>query len=62
MPQPRIELGAQQASVAQGWKHKHDVGMLDFATKPLVRALVMCKNINTYILGAFSVVYYEYYE
>ena len=36
MHQPRIELGAQQASVAQGWAN---MGMLDFATKPLVQAM-----------------------
>lgn len=42
MHQPRIELGAQQASVAQGWAN---MGMLDFATKPLVRAL---QNVEEY--------------
>ena len=56
MHQPRIELGAQQASVAQDGR---DMGMLDFTTKPLVQAIPqLSKNINTYILVAFAVVYH----
>ena len=56
MHQPRIELGAQQASVAQDGAATWECWILPlnhWCTPYLLR-----KNINTYILVAFAVVYY----